>query len=43
MELTWTLVQFIALGKLIYVFGTPYGDGQEVVPPEPDPQEGLSG
>lgn len=23
------VVQFIALGKLIYVFGIPYGDGSD--------------
>ena len=28
-ELTWVLVQFIALGKLIYVFGIPYGEGHD--------------
>lgn len=40
-ELTWVLVQFIALGKLIYVFGVPYGDvQQEVVPAESDLDEG---
>lgn len=42
-ELTWALVQFIALGKLIYVFGIPYGDSQhESVPIDHDTQEGSS-
>jgi hypothetical protein len=40
-ELTQALVQFIALGKLIYVFGIPFGDAQqEVVPAEPDSDGG---
>lgn len=42
-ELTLALVQFIALGKLIYVFGTPYGDGlQDSIPIDDDRQEGCS-
>lgn len=42
-ELTQAIVQFIALGKLIYVLGIPFGDGeQEVVPPERDSQEGAT-
>jgi hypothetical protein len=32
-------VQFIALGKLIYVFGIPFGD-EDVVPAEPDSDGG---
>lgn len=42
-ELTWALVQFIALGKLISVFGTPYGDSQhDIVPARHDEQEGST-
>lgn len=34
------LVQFIALGKLIYVFGTPYGDEvHDSIPTDRDEQE----
>ena len=37
------LVQFIALGKLIYVFGIPYGDSRlQDVPTEPDTTEGRT-
>ncbi|MEX2290159.1 MAG: hypothetical protein WD794_07530 [Mycobacteriales bacterium] len=42
-ELTWVLVQFIALGKLIYVLGIPYGEGQhELDATENDTQEGAT-
>lgn len=42
-ELTWALVQFIALGKLISVFGVPYGDSpHELVPARHDDKEGLT-
>lgn len=26
-ELSWAIAEFISLGKLIYVFGVPYGSG----------------
>lgn len=42
-ELTMALVQFIALGKLIYVFGTPYGDSSsDDLGLDHDTQEGTS-
>lgn len=37
------LVQFIALGKLIYVFGIPYGEGHDAdAPLAHDTSEGSS-
>lgn len=42
-ELTWVLVQFIALGKLVYVFGIPYGEGQhQLGAGDDDTQEGAT-
>lgn len=42
-ELTWVIVQFIALGKLISVFGIPYGEGTDAdVPLGYDTAEGPS-
>lgn len=43
-ELTWVLVQFIALGKLIYVLGIRYGEsGPEAAHDENHVTEGQPG